>query len=87
MKALEILQRNLANMSIANPMEKLSISGYEVIAAIAELEALQEPKTCDGCVHDGKHIALHPCSSCTRGAAVDFYQAYPSKGEEFRDNM
>ena len=49
MKALELLQRNLINMAIANPMESLEISGYEVNEAIAELEESMKPKTCYGC--------------------------------------
>lgn len=48
MKALELLGRLSLNMCIANPMERIAISGTDVYEAIIELEALQS-RSCDGC--------------------------------------
>jgi len=75
LKALDILQRDLANMSISNPMERLSISGYEVIDAISELKALQAPKTCETCDHylipSGDYKSKY-CSLLKRHTRFDF---------------
>ena len=55
MKALELLGRLSLNMCIANPMERIAISGTDVYEAIAELEALQQPKSCNRCKKQGHH--------------------------------
>jgi hypothetical protein len=66
MKALELLGRLSLNMCIANPMERIAISGTDVYEAIAELEAMNltrrewyqkgfneamKQRTCDGCIY------------------------------------
>ena len=69
MKALELLGRLSLNMCIANPMERIAISGTDVYEAIAELEAINltrrewyqkgfneamKQRTCDGCDNNHK---------------------------------
>lgn len=64
MKALELLGRLSLNMCIANPMERIAISGTDVYEAIEELEAMNltrrewhqkgfneamKQRTCEGC--------------------------------------
>ena len=76
MKALELLGRLSLNMCIANPMERIAISGTDVYEAIAELEALQS-RSCEGCKHkpnDGE-CYYEPCGTCARF----FYDHYSPK--------
>ena len=48
MKALKLLGALALNTMIANPMQRLAISGQDIEEAIAELEALQS-RSCEGC--------------------------------------
>lgn len=64
LKALVILKK-LSNG------DKVTDLGY-IDEAITELEALQEPKTCDGCAWDG-HDRWSVCASCSRPSRRDFY--------------
>lgn len=55
MKALEILEVYMYDLLACKKAQILSKHGEDnlnnIKEAIAELEALQEPKTCDGCKH------------------------------------
>jgi len=80
MKALELLQRNLINMAIANPMERLGISGYELKEAIAELEEAMKPKSCEGCRWKYEPYSENlPCCSCDRSVGIDYYELKETK--------
>lgn len=64
MKALELLNKlsvNLKNRSITGRDYEVFWRG-QIEEAIAELEALQEHKTCDGCKWWNKTLALEKLS-------------------------
>lgn len=73
MKALNILASlykevlHWENLGIA-----CTYTSYEINEAITELEALQEPKSCDGCAWAG-HDRWSVCASCSRPSRRDFY--------------
>ncbi len=67
LKALEILKdvKKRAGVCTMSIIAHLDIS--EVKYAIAELEALQSPKTCDGCEHERMSSQLYIyCIGCNR---------------------
>ena len=72
MKALEIL-KTIKRVKWWHIGEEIS---NNIDEAIAELEALQQPKTCDGCKYEDGEIYktliehgydIHICSLCSRG--------------------
>ena len=74
MKALELLGRLSLNMCIANPMERIAISGTDVYEAIAELEEAMKPKSCDGCIREEEDMQDPHCAFCSR-VCNDNYEA------------
>jgi len=58
LKALEILKKKLLLISKSSEVHQ------EYVDAIAELEALQAPKTCDGCEYAGYSIS-EMCGTCS----------------------
>ncbi len=64
MKALEILKSLQHNNDIFD---------FTIDEAIAELEALQTPKTCDGCKWDAD-VWHDGCDGCMRKYVADYYE-------------
>ncbi len=78
MKALEIL-KDLKHDALRNAGEirwDVSMSYVQTIeASIAELEALQEHKVCDGCKYDLDDFRGSRCVSCARFDHLkDYYE-------------
>lgn len=42
--------------------------------AIAEQEALQQPKSCEGCKYEHKDAYSLPCAACVRSCDSDYYE-------------
>ena len=61
MKALEILK-------VCRERGQKRAGGISLDEAIAELEALQQPKSCEGCKFNGQEedIYIFPCDYCVR---------------------
>jgi hypothetical protein len=75
MKALEILKHQLGIYS--NSTMRLLVTEHP--EAIAELEALQATKSCDGCVNE-MYYGLEYCTNCSRAKFVwDNYEPKEAK--------
>jgi hypothetical protein len=68
MKALEII-KYFMSVEIDEGNTPYLLRDYR--EAIVELEELQAPKTCDGCIYDDEGSEW--CADCSRGSAGDFY--------------
>lgn len=66
MKALDILEHltTFCGVDLHN----------QCIEAIAELEALQQPKSCEGCKYEHKDAYSLPCAACVRNCDSDYYE-------------
>lgn len=87
MKAYKILQKklDLLNQELSEIVthgittERILDEIKEINEAISELEALQEPKTCDGCKYDSDHrFGCYRWDDCsrehTRKQRIDRYE-------------
>ena len=82
MKALELLGRLSLNMCIANPMERIAISGTDVYEAIIELEALQS-RSCEGCKYFNSSINGGLCFRLDTIVSKTFY----CQGHEAKEQL
>ena len=69
MKALQILIYIRRNKFIMDLLDEDSNN-----KAIAELEALQQPKSCNGCKDEHKDAYSLPCAACIRNCDSDYYE-------------
>ena len=82
MKALEMLYRDKKWIEEECDISKIPIERVqtmikdlvEINEAIAELEALQQPKNCDGCKYEHKDAYSLPCAACVRNCDSDYYE-------------
>lgn len=84
MKALEEAKELLVDVKIDVEKEGVEQFGYietklEVI--IAELEALQQRKSCEGCKHMNNPLTGYKCKICFR-LEVPFKDRYEAKDEQ-----
>ena len=84
MKALELLGRLSLNMCIANPMERIAISGTDVYESIIELEALQS-RSCEGCWYGKTTINSVICGKNGTYKEADDYCKYYNPKEQWDD--
>ena len=71
-KAKEILEKLKDKVFMT---EKGLVSFAPIIGeAIAELEALQQLKSCDGCKYEYKDASSLPCAACVRNCDSDYYE-------------
>ncbi len=82
MKALKILYADKKWIEKQCDISKIPIERVqttikdlvEINEAIAELEALQQPKSCEGCKYEHKDAYSLPCAACVRNCDSNYYE-------------
>jgi hypothetical protein len=78
----ELLNKRIAELEAKNTMKQSGNDMYalqvnNLLKKIAELEALQAPKSCDGCVYvdyPDRFNDLNTCKACYRSGLTDYYE-------------
>ena len=80
MKALDVLKSPIveigsdSDLNLHSKAVVLFATREQIQDAIAELEALQQPKNCDWCKYEHKDAYSLPCAACVRSCDSDYYE-------------